>query len=176
MTDGRTVTFRIDGEVISIVEQESHRLNINLNNMVNQILKGYVDWDMLQARAGMIPIAKPLLIELLKKVSDEEVVTLATKVGKDTMKDIVSFMKGRMDRESFLTWVELWLRKNSTAGFSHNIDYSTNIHTYIMKHDLGEKWSLYHKLILDLVFKETLQKPLINLTSSEMLITFSFKE
>jgi hypothetical protein len=44
-------------------------------------------------------IAKPLLIELLKKVSDEEVVTLATIVGKHTMKDIVSFMKGRMDPE-----------------------------------------------------------------------------
>ncbi|MGC2570099.1 MAG: hypothetical protein WA364_01215 [Candidatus Nitrosopolaris sp.] len=105
MTGGRTVTFRLDEDVISVVEQESKRLNINLNKMANQILKGYVDWDMLQARAGMIPIAKPLLIELLKKLSDEEVVTLATEVGKDTMKDIVTFMKGKMDSESFLTWL-----------------------------------------------------------------------
>jgi hypothetical protein len=84
-------------------------------------------------------------------------------------------MKGKMDPESFLTWLELWLRKNSTAGFSHNIDYDTNVHTYIIKHDLGQKWSLYHKLILDLVFKEVLQKPLTNLASSDMLVTFSFK-
>ena len=176
MSGSRTVTFRIDEEVISIVEHESQRLRINLNKMTNQILKSYVDWDMLQARAGMIPIAKPVLIELLRKVNDEEILTLATEAGKDTMKDIISFMKKRMDLDSFLSWLELWLRKNSTAGFSHNIDENSNVHTYIMKHDLGEKWSLYHKIILDLVFKEILQKPLLNLASTNTLVTFSFKE
>jgi hypothetical protein len=54
MIDSRTVTFRIDEKVISVVEQESRRLNVNLNKMANQILKSCVDWDMLQARAGMI--------------------------------------------------------------------------------------------------------------------------
>ena len=175
MTDSRIVTFRIDEDVMSIVEQESQRLHINLNNMTNQILKSYVDWDMLQARAGMIPIAKPLLVELLNKISDEEIVSLANNVGKNTMKDIISFMRNRLDLDSFLTWLELWLRKNSTSGYTHNIDDTNDVHTYIMKHDLGEKWSLYHKIILDLIFKEILQKPLINLTSSNMLITFSFK-
>lgn len=174
MTDSRIVTFRIDEDIMSIVEQESQRLHINLNNMTNQILKSYVDWDMLQARAGMIPIAKPLLVELLNKISDEEIVSLANNVGKNTMKDIISFMRNRLDLDSFLTWLELWLRKNSTSGYTHNIDDTTDVHTYIMKHDLGEKWSLYHKIILDLIFKEILHKPLINLTSSNMLITFSF--
>lgn len=172
----RTVTFRIDDEVISIVEKESQHLRINLNNMVNQILKSYVDWDMLQARAGMIPIAKPILVELLKRISNEEIIRLATQVGKDTMKDIISFMKNKMDLDSFLTWLELWLRKNSTSGFRHNIDDDTKVHTYILKHDLGEKWSLYHRIILDLIFKEILQKPLLSLTSSDMLITFSFEK
>lgn len=175
MTDSRIVTFRIDEQVMSIVEQESQRLHINLNNMTNQILKSYVDWDMLQARAGMIPIAKPLLVELLNKVSDEEIVSLANNVGKNTMTDIICFMRNRLDLDSFLTWLELWLRKNSTSGYTHNIDETTNVHTFIMKHDLGKKWSLYHKIILDLIFKEILKKPLINLTSSNMLITFSFK-
>ena len=39
--------------------------------MANQIFRSYTDWDMLQARAGMIPIAKPFLVELLNKVSNE---------------------------------------------------------------------------------------------------------
>jgi hypothetical protein len=59
--------------------------------MANQILKSYGDWDMLQARAGMIPIAKPFLIELLNKVSNEEIESIATNVGRNTMKEIVSF-------------------------------------------------------------------------------------
>ena len=175
MTDSKIVTFRIDKNVMSIVEQESQRLHVNLNNMANQILKSYTDWDMLQARAGMIPIAKPFLVELLNKVSNEEIESIATNVGESTMKEIVLFMKNKMDLDSFLTWLELWLRKNSTAGYNHTIDPATNVHTCIMKHDLGEKWSLYHKIILDLIFKEILQKPLLNLTASNMLITFSFQ-
>ena len=176
MTRSRIVTFRIDEDVISMVQQESQRLHINLNNMANQIMKSYTDWDMLQARAGTIPIAKPFLIELLSKVSNEpRGVSIATNVGKNTMKEIVLFMKNKMDLDSFLTWLELWLRKNSTAGYNHTIDDTTYVHTYIMKHDLGEKWSLYHKVVLDLIFNEVLQKPLLGLTSSNMLITFSFK-
>lgn len=111
----KVTTFRIDKNVMSIIEQESQRLNVNLNNMANQILKSYTDWDMLQARAGMIPIAKPFLVELLSKVSNEEIVSIATNVGRNTMKEIVSFMRNEMDLDSFLTWLELWLRKNSTA-------------------------------------------------------------
>ena len=169
------ITFRIDKDVISMVEQESKRLGTNLNNMANQILKSYIDWDMLQAKAGMIPIAKPLLVELLNKISNEEIVSIATNVGRNTMKDIVSFMRNKMDLDSFLTWLELWLRKNSTSGYNHSIAETTNVHTYIIKHDLGEKWSLYHKTVLEVIFKEVLQKPLINLSSSNMLITFSFQ-
>lgn len=175
MSDTKVVTLRIDKNVMSLVEQESQRLHINLNNMANQIMKSYTDWDMLQARAGMIPIAKPFLVELLNKVSIEEIESIATNVGKNTMKEIVSFMRNKMDLDSFLTWLELWLRKNSTAGYNHTINNTTNVHTYIMKHDLGEKWSLYHKTVLDLIFREILQKPLINLSSSNMLITFSFR-
>jgi hypothetical protein len=79
--------------------------------MANQILKSYVDWDMLQARAGMIPIAKPLLVELLNKISNEEIVSIASNVGRNTIKEIVSFMRNKMDLDSFLTWLELWLKK-----------------------------------------------------------------
>ena len=80
-----------------------------------------------------------------------------------------------MDLDSFLTWLELWLRKNSTAGYNYSIYDTTNVHTYIIKHDLGEKWSLYHRTVLEVIFKEVLQKPLINLSSSNILVTFSFQ-
>ena len=87
MCSTRVVTLRSDKDVISTVEHESKRLGINLNNMANQILKSYIDWDMLQTRAGMIPIAKPLLVELLDKISNEEIVSIAMNVAKNTMKE-----------------------------------------------------------------------------------------
>jgi hypothetical protein len=49
-------------------------------------------------------------------------------------------------------------KKNSTAGFTHTTENGT--YTCIMKHDLGENWSLYHKTILELIFKDILNKPI----------------
>ena len=96
-------------------------------------------------------------------------------VGKETMKDIVMFMRNKMDLDSILSWLEIWLRKNSTGGFSHNVD-DNNTHTCVMKHDLGEKWSLYHLKVLESIFREILEKPLFNVISSNSLLAFSFRE
>ena len=32
--------------------------------------------------------------------------------------------------------------------------YRNGTLTYVMKYDLGENWSLYHKTILEIIFKE----------------------
>jgi hypothetical protein len=44
-----------------------------------------------------------------------------------------------------------------------------------MKHNLGEDWSLYHKTILELIFKEVLNKP-INISISVSMLRISFKD
>ncbi len=88
------------------------------------------------------------------------------------MSDLVLFMKNKIDLNSFLSWLELWLKKNSTAGFNHNVE-KNSIHTCIMRHDLGENWSLYHKIVLESVFKETLKIPIqINITNSTLSFSF----
>lgn len=155
------------------VEHEARYQQISLNSLSNQIFKNFVEWDMLSPKAGMIPVAKRIVSELFSRLSKEEVIKLADQVGKDIMSDLVLFMKNKIDLDSFLSWLELWLKKNSTAGFIHNVE-NNNIHTCIMRHDLGENWSLYHKIVLELIFKETLKIPVqINTTNSTL--TFSFE-
>ena len=46
-------------------------------------------------------------------------------------------------------------KENSTTSFTRAIENGT--HTGVMKYDLGENWSLYHKTILEIIFKETLK-------------------
>ena len=156
------------------IEQEARHQQISLNSLSNQIFKNYIDWDMLSTKAGMIPVAKRVISELFGRVSKEEVAKLAQEVGKDIMNDLILFMKNKLDLNSFLSWLELWLKKNSSAGFSHHVE-KNNIHTCMMRHDLGENWSLYHKTVLELIFKETLNIPVqINITNSTL--TFSFED
>jgi hypothetical protein len=67
------------------------------------------------------------------------------------------------------------LKRNSTAGFSHVIE--DGLHTCIMKHNLGLKWSIYHKVVLELMLKEILgDSMLIEFNMAENILVFKFRE
>ena len=167
-----TLSFRLNVDIVDKLRIESEQTNISLNNLTNQILQNYVDWDRLESKAGMIPVAKRLLSEAFKDLSDDEVIKLATNVGRDTLNDIILFMRNKMDLDSLLSWLKLWLKKNSTAGFSHTME--NDIHTCIMKHDLGQKWSLYHKTVLELILEDMLSKH-VDITISNTTLLFKFE-
>ena len=71
--------------------------------------------------------------------------------------------------------MELWLKRNSTAGFSYVIE--DGLHTCIMKHNLGSKWSLYHKVVLELMLREILgESPIKHVEIDKNILVFRFKE
>ena len=72
----------------------------NYNKMTCKVLSF---WDRLESKAGMIPVAKPVISEAFKDFSDDKVIKLATRVGKDTFHDIILFMRSKFP------WLELWL-------------------------------------------------------------------
>jgi hypothetical protein len=83
-------------------------------------------------------------------------------------------MKGKIDLNSLFSWLELWLKRNSTAGFSYAVE--NGIRTCIMKHDLGWKWSLYHKIVLELMLNEILGKSsVIKVNTEEKILKIEFK-
>ena len=130
-----TMTFRIDENVFNVLRTESDRNQITLISLVNQLLKRYVDWDMFEPKVGMIPIAKPIVIELFKKMSKEEISSMAVNIGKDVVHDIALFMKNRMDLESFLSWFETRMASSLTET---NQTIQDGYHVYVLKHELGE--------------------------------------
>jgi hypothetical protein len=59
-----------------------------------------------EPKVGMIPIPKVLLEKLFEGRTKEEVVELATKVGRYELEDASLFMNKKNDWESFLRWFE----------------------------------------------------------------------
>jgi hypothetical protein len=152
-----TMTFRLDEQVITTLRAESGRRHISLNTMINQILQRYVEWDMYESKVGMISLLRPVAAELFKKMSKQEIIELATGVGKNAISDAALFMKSKIDLDSFLSWLDVRMRASSVE-INHNIDGST--HTIILKHDLGENYSLFQKTVLELIFNDVLGKRL----------------
>jgi hypothetical protein len=122
----------------------------------------------------MIPVARGVISETFERLSEEEVVQLARSVGKNALSDIILFMKGKIDLDSLFSWLELWLKRNSTAGFSYVV--KNGIHTCIMKHNLGSKWSLYHKTVLQLMLEEIIgESSIVEFKTAENILVFKFK-
>lgn len=165
------MTFRIDDNVLKILRNESERQQVTLNNFINQLLKHFVEWDMYEPKVGMIPIAKPIVIELFDKMSKKEISDMAFRIGKNVVHDIALFMKNRMDLDSFLSWFETRMNSSLTE-INHSVE--NGFHVYILKHELGENWSLYHKIVLELMFNEVFEKPVdIDITNTTIRFRFS---
>jgi hypothetical protein len=172
-----TMTFRLDENSVQKLREESEYRQISLNTLVNQILRRFVEWDMYESKLGMIPLAKPMIVEFFQKASHEEIVEMAKRIGKNMVKEIALFMKGRIDVNTFLTWFETRMKTSSIEITHHRLKNNDNKYSsYIIKHDLGENWSLYHKTILESIFNDVLGKHIDNMVISPTMISFVFED
>jgi predicted transcriptional regulator len=167
-----TMTFRLDEDLIERLRIESKNREISTNTLVNQALKRFLEWDMYQTKIGLVSINRPVFVEVFGKFTQKEIIAIASKVGKNEVRDIALFMKGKIDLDSFMSWFEMRMM-NSSVQVSHSIEKDS--HTYVMKHDLGKNWSIYHKTILELIFDEVLGKKL-NVKYNKNMISFQFSK
>jgi len=150
-----TITFRIDKAVLDRIRGEAYRHNMSLNSFLNQILTEFTEWNMFRPTSG-IPVAKQVVAQIFQKMNKDEIQNLAANSGKDAIEDTYLFMRGNnIDLNSFLKWLEIRM-KNCSVDISHIVGDSKQ--TYIMKHELGENWSLYNKIILEAIFRELFQE------------------
>jgi hypothetical protein len=106
------MTFRLDENVITTLRAESERRHISLNTMINQILLKFVEWDIYEPKVGIISLFRPVAAELFKKMTKEEIIELATGIGRNATNDAALFMKSKMDLGSFLSSYEELVSRN----------------------------------------------------------------
>ncbi|MFY9869418.1 MAG: hypothetical protein WAK17_06845 [Candidatus Nitrosopolaris sp.] len=168
-----TITFRIDVDTIDKLRVESTRHDVSLNTSVNKILKRHVQWDMFEPQAGTMPLAKPVVAELLANMSKEQITNLTKNVAKTAVQDILLVMKGKIDLDSFLSWFET-LMKKAFIEINHTVENNDSTHRYTVKHNLGENWALLIKSLLQIIFNDVLgiRIDIINLSNTTLVFQF----
>ena len=160
-----TITFRIDTDTINKLLTESARHDRSLNTSVQ--------WDMFEPQAGITPLAKPVVAELLANMSKDEITNLAKNVAKSAVQDIMLVMKGKIDLDSFLSWFETVMKK-AFIEINRTVENNDNTHRYIVKHNLGENWALLIKSLLQIVFNDMLgiRIEIINVSNTTLVFQF----
>jgi hypothetical protein len=104
----------------------------------------------------MIPMQKSLLIRLMDRLSQQEVIQLSEYIAKNELKDTILLMKSRYTSDTVMEYIESWIRVGGFP-FKHHIgdDKSRKKHLFVMQHDMGERWSLYFVELFRFAFEET---------------------
>jgi hypothetical protein len=173
-TYSTSVTFRFDSENIEKMRHQASGRGISINSLINQIVKEYFEWHIFEPKVGFVSMLKPVVKDIFTKMSKEQIIQIASNSGKEEVRNAVYFMKGRTDLESFLSWFEARM-KNSSIQVSHTFDRRTMTHTYVVKHDICENWSLYLKQIIEYIFNEVLERR-VQIIISNATLTFKFGE
>lgn len=165
-----TITFRLNDDTITKLRNESKNKDISTNTLVNQALKKFLDWDVFQPQMGLVSINKTVFVKIFGNLKEQEIIKMASRIGKDEVYSVSLFMKGKIDVVSFMSWFVMQM-VNSSVQVSHSVDNDT--HTYVFKHDLGKNWSLYYKTILEIIFEELFSKN-IHVKCDKFLFHFQF--
>jgi len=153
----RTLTFRLDENVVNQLEDEARIRQISLNVLTNQILHRFIEWGRYEQKTKMVPVTMPILNELLSKMTREEIENIAKTVGKNTVEEITLLVKKKVDVDSFVSW---YLERMKSCSVIVEGDDDEIYKTYILSHELGYNWSLLHQTILQSVFSQRLNIPL----------------
>lgn len=92
-------SFRLQKVHLDQLREESKEKRISLNTLVSQIIDSYVNFGASVSKAGMIPISKSVLIELLEGYSEEQIKAIAKRTQEKIRIDRALQLRGRYDFE-----------------------------------------------------------------------------
>jgi len=145
-----TITARIGKRTLDKLRSYSKSENTTLNSAINQLISHALDWDVVAAKTGWIPIPKDILIAYFDKLDDKTIMEVAEAGGKTVPKDMLLAMRGKFDVKE---WVSVLRSRSKAAGFHYNEIIEDDSVKFVMKHDMGMKWSIYFQTYYDSAFK-----------------------
>jgi hypothetical protein len=131
-----SITFRLDDIVLNKLHREAEQKDISVNTLVSHIIRRHIDWHSNAAKAGFVTVRRGLLIDLIGRLPEKEISSIA----KHETKDFVLLLRNEYNIESALDVIETWI-KISGHPYRHEVNYTR--HSYVIQHDMGRNWSLY---------------------------------
>jgi hypothetical protein len=149
-----SITFRLKPSIIRGLRKEAEGRGITLNTLITQILSHYLDWDMTAAKAGYIPIPRPLMTLVLSDVTDGKAADIGSQIA-NHMDEIMLVMRGGVSTDALVTQLKLWLRE---ADMPNTMTYSDSKLTWVIHHEMGSKWSVFFARAIEDLFYRLDQK------------------
>ncbi len=170
--DSGSVTFRHEGNIINELRREANEKRLSLNTLASQIFQSHMEYHRYTSRAGMVSFPRGLLMRMMERLSAEEVEMLSEYVAKNDIKEVTLMLRKEYSLLAFLDMIESWLRVSGFPYRRDRIGTDESIESFIIEHDMGNRWSLYFEKLFRHVFEDfDKKKAVFHVTDN----TISFK-
>lgn len=165
-------TFRINKKILEELRLESRQKDISLNSLANQIFKAHIEWHSRAASAGFIPIRRELIKELLDPLTNKQIDDLAHRVVKHLVGTAMLVIVRKHNGNLVIELLERWIR---ISGLIYHLHAEDNDRTYVIKHDMGRKWSYYlARLFEEAAYELKMVRPDIKIADEALYVMVRF--
>ena len=137
------------------LRSEAKQKDVSTNTLLNQIVKEHLKWHANASNAGFIAVRRLLITNLISRLSEQEIISLAENVAKNANKDTILLLEKEYTIKSALDLIERWIKISGYKYRHEEInDDNQNRHMYVIQHDMGIKWSTYLASLYQFLFNE----------------------
>lgn len=164
-------TIRLPKDIDDALEQDADENGVSANSLINKILKKYVEWDRHADKFGFVSIGVETFRSILNEVEDKNLESIAITAGDTLPKSQVLFWFKKISLETILKTFSL-LGKYSGV-FVTEIDFKEGDCVLTLRHQLGQKWSVFLRCLLIQSFRSLLPVvPQTEIADDLAVITF----
>ena len=146
-----TRSFRIEKDISNILDEESERMGISVNALVNIILKHYSEFSRFLSKIDLVVVNREILIKLLEFTEDQNLFKLGLDLGETIPKDIILFWKKELARQNVFEYLEKIICRYGLLGTYDEINLKGE-KIIVIRHRLGKKGSLFFQGYIKSIF------------------------
>ncbi|GEM_PF-4815710 len=147
----RTITFRVNSQVLAKLKDYARRDKSTVNALVNKILLQAIEWNVIAAKSSLMPTERDVVKSILDNLDDETIVHIAQRKGKTLPRDLCLSMHGSCEIND---WIDIIKLGSSVTGFDLATMNDESGTVFVMRHNMGKKYSLHSSSFYKQAFKE----------------------
>lgn len=140
-------TIRLSKGLDELLRKDANSKRISVGSLISTILTKYSQWDRFTEKFDMITFRHETLRAILEATEDEALIKKGREIGAKIPREFLMFWFKRIDLESYLRYLELLCNYGGFARYELEVDGGSYVITLL--HNMGEKWSLFLKHIME---------------------------
>ncbi len=145
-----TSSFRLEKEIFEDFKKHAKDKGLTTNSMINKIMKEYMQWNSKSTSMQIIPYPSGIIMDLLKKHSEEEIREISRNQVKEHFSENLLLLKNEESVEAYIEMIKNWF---DASGFPYSMKEKDGTINFTIRHNHGKLFSV----IMDEIIKTNVE-------------------